>query len=340
MGNYFHKRYLLGSLGDFSFHFIELEGSNLMKKCAILSMDSLEDFEAYDYLIDQPLLALGWQTEVISWRCTDVNWDDYKAVIIRSPWDYQDDMESFLNVLSSIEQSTARLENSLNVIKWNINKNYLKHLAEQRVIIVPTLWPDAFEADKIAEYFDYFATDQMVLKPRVSANSDNTFWLKKDNYQDNITELSQAFASRELMVQPFMESICQEGEFSLFYFNGEYSHAILKTPAQGDFRVQEEHGGGLLSVTPEAALIAVADKTMQAISKLHGELLYARIDFVRYQDTFALMEAELIEPSLYFNMDKTSSQRFASAFATRMEVFEAQLTNTVSNSSMSPAGKT
>lgn len=296
-----------------------------MNKCAILSMDNLEDFEVYDYLIDQPLLALGWKTEVVSWRCTKVNWNDYKAVIIRSPWDYQDDMESFLDVLSRIEQSTARLENSLKVVKWNINKSYLKSLAAEKITIVPTLWPDAFEADKLAAYFDYFSTQQMVLKPRVSANSDNTFWLTKDNYQDNIVELNQAFASRELMVQPFMESICQEGEFSLFYFNGEYSHAILKTPAQGDFRVQEEHGGGLLSVTPEAALISIANKTMQVISKLHGELLYARIDFVRYQDTFALMEAELIEPSLYFNLDETSSQRFASAFTARMKAFEQQL---------------
>ena len=310
-----------------------------MNKCAILSMDNLEDFEVYDYLIDQPLLALGWQTEEVSWRCAKVNWNDYKAVIIRSPWDYQDDMERFLEVLSRIEQSTARLENSLSVVKWNINKSYLKSLAAEKITIVPTLWPDAFEADKLTEYFDYFATEQVVLKPRVSANSDNTFWLTKANYKDNITDLKQAFASRELMVQPFMESICQEGEFSLFYFNGEYSHAILKTPAQGDFRVQEEHGGGLLSVTPEDGLIAVANKTMQAISKFHGELLYARIDFVRHQDTFALMEAELIEPSLYFNMDEGSPQRFASAFAARMKAFEQQASNTKANSSSSLPGK-
>jgi hypothetical protein len=240
------------------------------------------------------------------------------VVIIRSPWDYQDDMASFLKVLENIEQSSARLENSLAVVEWNINKDYLKSLSQDGVTIVPTLWPEAFDANNMAGYFSYFSTEQMVLKPRVSANADNTFWLTKDNYQDKVAELNAAFASRELMVQPFMADICSEGEFSLFYFNGEFSHAILKTPAQGDFRVQEEHGGGLLAVTPEPALTAAADKTMQAISKLHGELLYARIDFVRYQDTFALMEAELIEPSLYFNMDKASPQRFAQAFVARM----------------------
>lgn len=289
-----------------------------MRKCAILSMDSLADFEVYDYLIDEPLNALGWQTDVVSWRDSQVNWSDYQVVIIRSPWDYQDDMENFLNVLTKIEQSTARLENSLAVVKWNINKDYLKCLENDGVTIVPTLWPEAFSASNMAGYFSHFATEQIVLKPRVSANADNTFWLSKDNYQEKISELQSAFADRELMVQPFMADICQEGEYSLFYFNGELSHTILKTPAKGDFRVQEEHGGGLLAVTPEPALHAAANNTMQAISKLHGELLFARIDFVRHQDTFALMEAELIEPSLYFNMDAESPQRFVDAFAVRI----------------------
>lgn len=298
-----------------------------MKKCAILSMDSLADFEAYDDLIDQPMLLLGWQTEVVSWRSTCVNWSDYDVVIIRSPWDYQDDMESFIAVLSNIENSSARLENNLSVVQWNINKNYLKSLEDAEVQIVPTLWPETFDAENLTDYFTHFSTEQIVLKPRVSANADNTFWLTKENYQSKLTELSQAFENRELMVQPFITAICQEGEFSLFYFNGNYSHTILKTPANGDFRVQEEHGGSLFAVTPESALKTAAQKTMQAISNLHGELLYARIDFVRHQDTFALMEAELIEPSLYFNMDDTSPQRFVDAFATRMASSIAQPTS-------------
>ncbi len=283
-------------------------------------MDSLAGFEVYDYLIDEPMLALGWQTELVSWRDETVNWSDYEVVIIRSPWDYQDDMDNFVKVLANIEKSSAKLENGLAVVKWNINKGYLKSLEADGVTIVPTLWPAAFDVNNMAGYFSHFSTEQIVLKPRVSANADNTFWLTKDNFQDKVADLAQAFSNRELMVQPFMADICQEGEFSLFYFNGELSHTILKTPAKGDFRVQEEHGGGLLAVTPEPALQAAASKTMQAISKLHGELLFARIDFVRHQDTFALMEAELIEPSLYFNMDVDSPQKFVDAFAARIAV--------------------
>ena len=107
------------------------------------------------------------------------------------------------------------------------------------------MWKESFIANELASYFDYFDSDQIVLKPRISANADNTFWLTRENYQEKITELGTAFAERNFMVQPFMADIISEGEYSLFYFDGQYSHAILKTPKADDFRVQEEPGGRL-----------------------------------------------------------------------------------------------
>ncbi|NQZ80051.1 MAG: hypothetical protein HRT52_03450 [Colwellia sp.] len=291
-----------------------------MKNCAILTMDSLDEFEVYDYLLDQPLSALGWQTQLISWREQQVNWNDYDAVIIRSPWDYQDDAKGFLKVLAAIEQSSAHLENSLAIVRWNIDKIYLQELTKKQVKIVPTLWQEGFCEDRLTTYFTHFDVEQIILKPRISANADNTFWLHKHNYQEHLAELKLAFSARAFMVQPFMESILNEGEYSLFYFNGQYSHAILKIPKNNDFRVQEEHGGRLISVEPENKLIIQAEKTLVALAEVP---LYARLDFVRYQQSFALMEAELIEPSLYFNMDKNSAARFANAFVQRI----AQLNN-------------
>lgn len=287
-----------------------------MKRFAILTMDSLEDFEAYDDLLEQPLAALGWQMEMVSWRSETVDWDDFHAVIIRTPWDYQDDADGFLAVLAKIEASSAHLENSLDIVKWNIDKEYLKQLESRGVNIVPTLWRETFDAGELPSFFEYFAVDQIVLKPRISANADNTFWLTKDNYQSHIADLNEAFANRNFMVQPFIESVINEGEFSLFYFDGAYSHAILKTPKEDDFRVQEEHGGRLKSVTPEAELVKQAQISLAAIDSMP---LYARVDFVRHGDSFALMEAELIEPSLYFNMDAESPVKFAQAFAAKMK---------------------
>ncbi len=300
----------------------------IMKSCAILTMDNLSSYECYDYLLDKPLAKLGWQTQLVSWRCENVKWQQFDAVIIRSPWDYQDDASAFLSVLATIDSSSTVLLNSLATVRWNIDKIYLKSLADHNVSIVPTLWQSNFVAEDLPQFFNHFNCHQLVIKPRISANADDTFWLKKATANHSIAELEAVFSDSNFMVQPFLTSVIEEGEFSLFYFNGKYSHAILKTPKADDFRVQEEHGGRLQAITPEKALLAQAEKTLAAITKLTGEVpLYARVDFVRVGDSsasepFALMEAELIEPSLYFNMDDSAAGHFANAFVKRIERIE------------------
>ncbi len=289
-----------------------------MKQCAILTMDCLDDFEAYDHLLDQPFAKQGWQTQLVSWKSQQIHWHDYDAVIIRSPWDYQDDANQFLTVLANIEASSAILDNSLAIVKWNIDKIYLQSLADNGVTIVPTLWAKNFVASDFLKFFQHFKCEQLVIKPRISANADNTFWLKKQVSQKQLNQLQVIFGESEFIVQPFMASVIDEGEYSLFYFNGNYSHAILKTPKANDFRVQEEHGGRLKAIEPEAKLLVQAQQSLAAIDKAIQEIpLYARVDFVRYGNEFALMEAELIEPSLYFNMDDLSAERFVAAFIER-----------------------
>ena len=119
------------------------------------------------------------------------------------------------------------------------------------------------------------------------------------------------------MAQPFVRSVVEEGEFSLFFFGGAYSHTALKTPKAHDFRVQEEHGGWIRAVEPEPALRALAEDVMDAVAPTP---LQARVDLVRMEgDRFALMELELIEPSLYFRTDAASPDRFAHAFDAWME---------------------
>jgi len=294
-----------------------------LKHCAILTMDCLDNFEVSDDLLIDPLKQLGWQISMVSWRQQKVDWDQFQAVIIRSPWDYQDDAEAFLQVLTQIEASSAQLENSLSVVKWNIDKGYLQELADNKIAIVPTIWGTSFSEAILDSAFRQFNTEHLVIKPRISANADNTFCLRKDNYQSLIKQLSAVFKEKCFMLQPFMDNIVSEGEYSLFYFNGEYSHAILKTPKKDDFRVQEEHGGSLQAIIPEVHLKQCADAVIAVTASIHNTPLYARVDFVRSDDSFVLMEAELIEPSLYFNMDELSAQRFATAFNEKMKCIHA-----------------
>lgn len=289
-----------------------------MKNCAFLTMDSLEEFVSYDHLLIEPLAGLGWEVSEISWRSRDAGWDRFDAVVIRSPWDYQDDPDRFMEVLEAIDRSAARLENPLELVRWNIDKNYLRDLEEKGLPVVPTLWGDAeqpLDEAPLLESFDRFGTGEIILKPTVSANADNTFRLDRRSVREQFNTLRRAFERRDRMLQPFVTNIVEEGEFSLVYFGEEYSHALLKTPKPGDFRVQEEHGGLLKRVEPEAGLKTAADAIVASVEPTP---LYSRVDMVRMGEAFFLMELELIEPSLYFNMDPESPARFAWFFDHRM----------------------
>jgi hypothetical protein len=275
-------------------------------------MDNYEEFEVYDYLLFEPLKELGWHAEEVSWRNDKVDWNSYDAVIIRSPWDYQDDPQAFLKVLQKIEESDAVLENKLDIVKWNIDKTYLRDLESKGIEIVPSLWFDTFSPDLFPTVFSDLESREIVIKPTVSAGADDTFRIHQSNYDVFVEDLETAFADRPFLVQPFMDNITAEGEFSVFFFGDTYSHTILKTPKTDDFRVQEEHGGRLTLVEPEEDLLKTA-RTMRDM--IDPEPLYTRADYVRTADnTFALMELELIEPSLYFNMDPESPKRFAKVF--------------------------
>lgn len=283
-----------------------------MNTVAFLTIDNLDGFVCYDDLLIEPLNKLGWSVEKVSWRKVNVNWNEFNAVIVRSTWDYQTDHLKFLKVLEEIDRSNAHLENSLPVMKWNMNKSYLKDLEHKGVLIPHTAWEKSFNPEGAFSYFEILNTEEIIIKPNISGNADDTFRIKRAEIMQYIPHLEIIFQNRDFMIQPFMKNIIEEGEYSLFYFGGEYSHAILKKPKEKDFRVQEEHGGILKSVKPSDHQLETAKFILDKIEPLP---LYARIDLVRTEDNrFALMELELIEPSLYFNMDKESPDRFANAF--------------------------
>lgn len=275
-----------------------------MSKICFLSTDDLSGYVSDDELAVVPLGDLGYAAETLSWRQTERPWNEFAAVVIRTPWDYQRTPKEFLAVLAEITAHT-RLENPLDIIEWNLDKHYLSDMSERGVDIVPTLWPTEYSRDSFAEWLSASDSGEVVIKPTVSATAENTFRLAE--YDD---ALGSIFASREFMVQPFVASIVDEGEFSLFYFAGEYSHAIVKRPKTGDFRVQEEHGGIITAIRPDAGLRAACDSVVRAIGKT---LLYARVDLVKFNGSYALMELELIEPSLYLRMDTDAPRRFAAA---------------------------
>lgn len=286
-----------------------------MNKVVFLTMDSLEDFCAYDDLLIKPFNERNWDVKYISWREKNVNWNEFDAVIVRSTWDYQSDPENFFSALNEINNSSAHLENKLELMKWNADKKYLADLETKGISIVKTLWQKKFDLSAIKESFIKLQTDEIILKPNISASAENTFRISRNNLEEFRDEIKSVFDQRRFMIQPFIKHILDEGEYSLFFFGGEYSHSILKTPKKDDFRSQEEHGGTLKKIKPEKELINLSQEIMKQLISIP---LYMRVDFVR-NDTnkFELMELELIEPSLYFNLDENSPEGFVEVFLSR-----------------------
>lgn len=282
---------------------------------AFLSTDDLEDYFVWDNLLIQPFSQHGVHVDVISWHAIDIDWSQYDAVIVRSTWDYQEHADAFIDKLIEITKHDTVLINPLSLMQWNISKRYLQILQTQGITIIPSVFFDSVAISDIYAQFAYFDTQEIIIKPLISANSDNTFRLDHTNLIAQAGPLSNIFSTTPCVIQPFLDSVINEGEYSLFYFNGEYSHTIRKVPKSGDFRVQEEHGGELITVIPDERQLSAAAKVLAALPE---KSLYARVDLIRNpraqkDDIWQLMEVELIEPSLYFNMDEASPERFVQA---------------------------
>ena len=275
---------------------------------AFLSTDDLSGHVSDDHLAVAPLRKLGWSVEFVSWRVS-LDWRQFSAVVIRTPWDYTADAEAFLSQLQIIEESSTPLANSLSTVRWNLDKTYLRELSTVGLSVVPTRWLTGVSQRELEHCAKQFQAQELVIKPQLGAGAKDTLRLKPSQFDDQLAKL---YAQRPVMIQPFLEQIVSEGEYSLFFFAGSLCHTINKRPATGDFRVQEEHGGIITAVEPSAKMIAIATEIIHALPE---KPLYARVDLVRFQDSFVLMELELVEPSLYLRM----SPQAATVFATTID---------------------
>jgi hypothetical protein len=283
-----------------------------MRRAAFLTLSDPAGFVIDDDLAHAPLARRGWQVENLPWDRPGIDWKRFDRVVLRSTWDYQHQPEKFLATLAAIEAAGTRLDNSLEIVRWNMHKTYLRDLEARGVPTVPTFWRDGLAPGQLLPLFDELASDEAVIKPVTSGNAQGAYRLDRARAKAQAAEIEKYFAGRPLMMQPFERGILAEGEFSLIYFNGELSHSILKVPKPGDFRVQEEHGADIRSVRAETVLAAAGAAAIAAVGQ---PLLYARADLVRHGAGFRIMELELVEPAIYLRMDPGAPDRFAAAVA-------------------------
>ena len=239
------------------------------------------------------LSAAGCTVDPIAWTQI-VDMSAYDLVMPLVAWGYHLDYERWLALLDRAETEQWRMVNAPPLLRWNGDKSYLAELEERGVSAVPTLAVEACCDADLEEARRRFQSDWLVVKPPISAGATGTHRLGPDD------DLPVGSRAMPMIIQPLIEEIARSGEFSLMLFGGEYSHAVVKRPRSGDFRVQESHGGVTLPCRmPPSGAIELAQAAL-AVAPAPAD--YARVDIVPDDDgVLRIMELELIEPSLFLD---------------------------------------
>jgi glutathione synthase/RimK-type ligase-like ATP-grasp enzyme len=253
-----------------------------------------------------------FDVDVVVWNDPAIVWTTYYCLIFRTIWDYFEQPIAFNLWLDKIEKLGIKTLNPIDVIRKNQHKFYLKNLKNQGIEIIPTVFIPKNSVLNL-EIINQKKWQKAVIKPAVSGGSYLTKLFDANDIATVEAEYSNIVAERDLLLQPFMPEIQTHGEISLLFYGGQYSHAILKTPQNEDFRVQSQFGGQYQSYQPTAALIDLANKIIELFD---NQLLYARVDGILSNGQFLLMEVELIEPDLFFDYHPEAQKRYLTALET------------------------
>ena len=290
------------------------------------------DLDAIHDDVDLPLQLIAFANAGIdlvqaAWENETVAWDLFDLIVVRSPWNYVEKLDSFRNWLGD-RRGLMTFHNPVELIEWNIDKRYLADLAHRGVPIVPTAFVDSIEEFRSAA--QSFGSAEIVVKPSVSAGSRLTGrFLKGDRAAET---LASAILANDLtvMVQPFAERIDAEGEIGTVLFDGLISHSFNKAAllAEGGQLVGGEYQEQISSVRTPDDVRAVVDAAANVVTEIarerswistHEQLLYGRYDVVRLDDgSPALLEAELFEPCFFLPTDVDAADRFVGAVIRRL----------------------
>jgi glutathione synthase/RimK-type ligase-like ATP-grasp enzyme len=251
--------------------------------------DYPEDFD-WAYEVEAAvLLRAGFSVEARPWTAVgDLSGFDLLMPLVA--WGYHLDPPRWHALLDRLEAEGVPTLNPVPLLRWNSDKRYLAELSAKGIATIPTKLVEALEEAALADAREEFG-DELVIKPPVSAAADGTHRLRRGD------ALPESARGRAMMIQPFLPAVADEGEYSLLLFNGRFSHAIVKRPKAGDYRVQPHLGGTEVPCPPPEGSIKLAQAALAAAP---ASAAYARVDMIRDgEGKMAVIELELIEPSLW-----------------------------------------
>lgn len=279
-----------------------------VKKIAIATCSRSALAEASDRPLVEAFKSVGVSALRAAWDDPGVDWSAFDCCVVRSTWDWHltpAEFEAWIRRSAAV----TRLVNDAAVLLWGLDKKYLFDLESKGVRIVESVLVRGGEYERITESVRARGWPRAVVKPTLGATAYRTSvveaadpgtWARENGDCDG-----------DVLVQPFLDSVISEGETSLVFIGGEFSHSVRKRAARGDFRVQRNFGGTAEVTPPVADELALARACLSAIA---GVTAYARIDLVRDgAGRPSVIECEVVEPELFFEACPGSAEALARA---------------------------
>ncbi|SHF29464.1 ATP-grasp domain-containing protein [Pedobacter caeni] len=255
------------------------------------------------------LTGKGLSIERVIWNDPAADWKNYDVAIIKSPWDYHENINEFKQWLDHLQSLNVKLLNPYERVRWNMDKHYLGEIADSGLAVIPSIFLERGDSLDLNALTAHFNTEKLIIKPCISAGAKNTYILTVQNLADHEAQINELLQEEAFVAQPFMSEI-HDGEWSFLFFNGTYSHSLLKTPKDGDFRVQSYHGG---SVNPQEGVGKHIQSATAYVEQYAKGCLYARVDGLIVNGELSLMELELIEPYLFLDTHPEASENYYKA---------------------------
>lgn len=277
---------------------------------AIVTCLQMPEEDVDEQLLMAALDDAGLDAHLVAWDDPDVEWASFDVAVLRSPWNYIDDLHGFLDWTVAVGTATT-LYNPVEVVQWNTHKGYLRDLARRGVPVVPTAWLGVGEQIDLVDLMADRGWRDVVAKPVVGAGSFLTDRITDPTAPPAVDFWNRLLDNGEVMVQPYMRSVEEYGERSLIWIDGQLTHAVRKSPRLGD---AAEHVSEALPISRRERELAEA-----VVADIPQSLLYARIDLIRDDDDQPLLaELELVEPSLFLLQSPEALRLLVDGIAARV----------------------
>ena len=281
-----------------------------MKTVALVTYKTSPALTPSDALLVEPLKKEHIHIIPTPWDDPAINWAQFDAIALRSCWNYHTKYKEFIDWTLQLDKLHAHVLNTTEIIRWNSEKTYLLDLEGRGASVVPTIIIKQNEKFSLKDILSKTGWSDIVIKPSIGADADGVFKVSQHEYESGEKKFQNIVQHNTVLIQPLMTEVMTDGEYSIVFLDGIYSHCVKKIPKKGEFRSNYQFGNTERLVELSDNLLRQAYTIVRLVTPLP---FYARVDGIIRNGEFVLMELELIEPHLFINFFPPAAIAFARA---------------------------